>query len=163
MSALYSAPPFWLFYFVIMAMLIWGFICGRVRRTLVGVFLLPVPYLVWAIYIPGLFSDMGAVFSFLWYSLLFMLPSYGVALFSARTIRKKAKEVTPNLKKATPHSANFLLNFLLLIVYVAAITVSIQYYFGHSFPLGYILTAIVTIIASISFILVAKFRHVHQI
>jgi hypothetical protein len=157
MGAPYSAPPLWPFFLVIAAMLVWGYLCGRVRKIVFGFFLLPLPYLVWAIYSPGVLNDMGAIVSFLYYSLLFMLPGYVVGLLFRR---RKAKEVTSDSKKALSPSINFAQSFLLFTLYVAAITVSVQYYLRHSFPYGYALTAIVIVIADILYLLVVRMaRH----
>jgi hypothetical protein len=139
MGAPYSPPPLWPAFVGFGGLVIWGYLCGRVRSRIVGLLCLPLPFVGLGIYFPGVLSQIRAVVNFVWLSLLFSLPGYLAGFFHGR---RKADGHPLNTRETLPSGISSVLRFLLFLLYAAAFFVSVLHHFGHSFPSGYIFAAI---------------------
>ncbi len=153
MGAPYSAPPLWPIFLAYGGLFAWGYLCGRVRDKIASLLLVPSPFLALSIYYPGMFGQMEAVVSLLWYSLLFIVPSYLVGFFHKRR-KSKGSEQEP--KKTVMPTVSSVFRFALFILYAAAFFVSILHLFGHSFPTGYYFAVMFVAIAIVVYCFLRK-------
>ena len=156
MGAPYSAPPLLLIYLPIAGLFAWGYLCGRVRDKVVSLLLLPSPFLALSICYPGVLSQTSAVLSFLWFSLILVIPGYLVGCFSRRG---KGKDSGMESTKKSASSIGSVLRFVLFILYTAAFFVSVLHLAGNSFTSlmsGYFFAAIFVTIATILYSFLRK-------